>query len=185
MSCSFARKAARQPSGPKPGETRTPPRLLATGGMVSSILALVMLPLVTRFYSPEVYAQFAIVLTLTIILATVATGKYEQAIPLCQHSPAGELEARQLARLATGVASIVCLALQTLTVGIVLLFDPEVPGLETSLLAIPVLVMLGCLGVIQSMILRWLVLVVCKLGWSSVTPVSTIPMRTSRPSHVG
>src|SRR4051812_27994303 len=43
----------------------------------------------------------------------------------------------------------------------------------------------GSVNVTQSMILRAPVLVVARLGWSSVMPESTMPTTTPRPSHAG
>lgn len=126
---------------------------LATGGVLASILALVMLPLVTRFYPPEVYAQFALVMTVTVILFTIATGKYEQAIPLCPHTPEGEEESWRLGRLAVGVAVTVCLSAEALAVFTVVLLHPQGEGIPAILLATPILVLMTCLGGVQSMIL--------------------------------
>ena len=43
----------------------------------------------------------------------------------------------------------------------------------------------GCVPVTQSTTFRSPVLVVVRLGWSSETPESTIPIVTPRPSQVG
>lgn len=123
---------------------------LATGGVVASALSLVLLPLVTRFYAPDVYAQFALAMTVTVILFSIATGKYEQAIPLCAHTPDGDLEAWRLGRLAAWVAAVGCGAAELLVLVSLLVVRPDSTGVASVLVATPPLVFLTCLGGVQS-----------------------------------
>jgi len=85
-------------------------------------VALALLPLLSRIYTPEDFGVLAIVTSLVLILGTVSTARLELAVPL----PKADHDARTLARvaliLAAGVASLatVVLLLAAPTLGEVL-----------------------------------------------------------------
>lgn len=53
-----------------------------TGTVVAQAIPILISPILTRVFSPADFGQFAFYLAIVTVLATVVSGKYEQAIPL-------------------------------------------------------------------------------------------------------
>lgn len=55
---------------------------LMTGSLLGQILLIISTPVLTRLFSPEEFGVFALFLALTVILGSIASGRYELAIML-------------------------------------------------------------------------------------------------------
>lgn len=94
----------------------------ATGGQ---LIVVAMSPLLTRMYSPQSFGAFSFVISLSAIVITVATLKFDTAIPLSD----GEDEPQRLVRLAILSAAIVSLLASAL-IGVFSTVLTEVAGFE-------------------------------------------------------
>jgi len=78
---------------------------LISGTLLSQFVVMLSLPIVTRLFSPEAFGEAAIYLAIITIVAAVACGKYEMAIPL----PKSDRVAANIVLLCIILLSIVCL----------------------------------------------------------------------------
>jgi O-antigen/teichoic acid export membrane protein len=82
---------------------------LGSGTVVAQAIPILVSPALTRLYSPQEMGSLALYLSLLAVLAVLATGRYELAIPLAR----GTVEARALLQL--------CLALAMISSGVAVL----------------------------------------------------------------
>lgn len=82
---------------------------LGSGTIVAQAIPILVSPALTRLYSPQEMGSLALYLSLLAVLAVLATGRYELAIPLARRT----VEARALLQL--------CLALALMTSSVALL----------------------------------------------------------------
>jgi O-antigen/teichoic acid export membrane protein len=75
---------------------------LAGGNTLAQLVTLAVAPILTRLYSPADYGVLVVMASVVGILGIVATGRFQLAIPL----PENDREARQLMRMALGLALI-------------------------------------------------------------------------------
>lgn len=126
--------------------------VLTSGGTVASALGLVLLPLITNLYQPQAYATFALVFTAAAVLSTIATGKFEQAIPLQPDDEAGSIRAQRLGALSAWTAGALCLVAQPIVLVLARWGDLE-SGTSQALIAAPLLVWLSGLVTVQTQLL--------------------------------
>ena len=69
---------------------------LMTGGVIANLLSLAAIPIVSRLFNPDDFGVAALFVSITTILSTVATLRYEHAIVL----PESREEAAEIATLA-------------------------------------------------------------------------------------
>lgn len=113
---------------------------IMSGTTLAQALSVLMSPVLSRIYSPTAYGALAICTTLTMIPATIAALRYEQAIML----PAAEEDARQLSVLSlmlTGLTSLLC-TLAIVLAGDWIVLKLNVPQLKPWLWLIPTGVLL-------------------------------------------
>ena len=86
---------------------------LMTGGVIANLLSLAAVPVVSRLFNPDDFGVVALFVAITMILATVATLRYEHAIVL----PESREEAVEIATLAyfflfvsSGLVSIIAIS---------------------------------------------------------------------------
>lgn len=98
---------------------------LASGTFVAQLLVLLVSPLITRLYSPEDFGLLAVYVSIVATLSTVATLRYDAAIPL----PKDEAEATAVLRLSlvavATVSSIIAVGLVFLRDKVFELLDAE------------------------------------------------------------
>lgn len=82
---------------------------LITGTAISQALPIALSPILTRLYTPEDFGNLAIFISLTAIIGSVITGKYELAIML----PKSDFEAIVLVKLSILVSLFISLLLLT------------------------------------------------------------------------
>ena len=87
--------------------------ILMTGGVIANLLSLAVVPVISRLFKPDDFGVAALFVSITMILATVATLRYEHAIIL----PESKEEAAEIATLAyfflfvfSGLVSIIAVA---------------------------------------------------------------------------
>jgi O-antigen/teichoic acid export membrane protein len=80
-----------------------------------ALVNVVSLPIITSIYGPGTYAQFALVLAVSSLLATAVSGRYEVGVIVLPHSAEGDGEAWKLARLATILTLLVTVLLQLIS----------------------------------------------------------------------
>ncbi|WP_296953305.1 lipopolysaccharide biosynthesis protein [Porphyromonas sp.] len=90
--------------------------LLLSVGVGVQLIALLLLPWVSRLYTPDTLGDLALILSIATLLSIAVGGRYEQAIVVCQES----LERNHLLRLTLWITALVTLALFALT----LAFEP-------------------------------------------------------------
>ena len=96
--------------------------ILADSGLLLSVsvgvqlIALLLLPWVSRLYTPDTLGDLALILSIATLLSIAVGGRYEQAIVVCQEP----LERERLLRLTLWITALVTLALLALT----LAFEP-------------------------------------------------------------
>lgn len=108
----FVRRRIRPSIGGTPGLLRKS-AIVASGQATGYALALVASPVLSRLYSPLDFGQMAIFVTLMSILGTIATLRFDNAIPLpSDNSQAAALAA--LAKRSIAVISVLLLAVAAL-----------------------------------------------------------------------
>ncbi len=90
--------------------------LLLSVGVGVQLIALLLLPWVSRLYTPDTLGDLALILSIATLLSIAVGGRYEQAIVVCQEP----LERGHLLRLTLWITALVTLALLALT----LAFEP-------------------------------------------------------------
>lgn len=80
---------------------------LLTGAVVAQAVPVLLSPVLTRLYSPEDFAVFAIFMSVNGVIAVVAAGRYDEAILL----PASDDDAINLVALAWLVLGVLCATL--------------------------------------------------------------------------
>ena len=96
--------------------------ILADSGLLLSVsvgvqlIALLLLPWVSRLYTPDTLGDLALILSISTLLSIAVGGRYDQAIVVCQEP----LERNHLLRLTLWITALVTLALLALT----LAFEP-------------------------------------------------------------
>ena len=83
---------------------------LMTGAVVAQAVPILLSPVLTRIYSPEDFAAFALFMAVNAVISVVAAARYEQAILL----PAGEDDALNVVALSFMVLGAVCAVLAVL-----------------------------------------------------------------------
>ena len=84
--------------------------VLMTGTLVAQIIGYLLAPVITRLYTPAEMGEFGIFQRVTVLLATIATARYEYALPL----PKKDKHAFILFRFASKISLItisLCLAI--------------------------------------------------------------------------
>ena len=94
---------------------------LMTGTTIAQAIPIAMSPILTRIYTPEDFGIFALYMSISALIAEVATGRYELAIML----PKKEEEANQVFILSIMIASL----LSFITLMIVFLFNAQLTAL--------------------------------------------------------
>ena len=56
--------------------------VLMTGTLVAQIIGYLLAPIITRLYTPAEMGEFGMFQRVTVLLATIATARYEYALPL-------------------------------------------------------------------------------------------------------
>lgn len=56
--------------------------LLSTGSLVANLIGLIAVPVLSRLYSPSDFGLLALFMSVAAIARSVATGRYEMAVPL-------------------------------------------------------------------------------------------------------
>ena len=98
--------------------------ILADSGLLLSVsvgvqlIALLLLPWVSRLYTPDTLGDLALILSIATLLSIAVGGRYEQAIVVCQEP----LERNHLLRLTLWITALATLALLALT----LAFEPRI-----------------------------------------------------------
>lgn len=125
--------------------------VLSGGTAVAQFISIAALPVLSRFYGPEVFGLFGVFMALSAFVATGASGRYELAIILVED----ERDAEALVWLCVGLSGTVALALFGIA-----LFAREavaavlgVPDLAPYLLLLPMSVALLAL---YSALVHWL-----------------------------
>lgn len=119
--------------------------ILVSGTALSQLLTILAAPALTRIYKPEDFGLVAIYMAIVSILGSVASGRYEQAIPL----PMEDSESLRL----TSLSMMCALATSLAAAFVILVFGETIPPLlgasqiETILWIIP-------LGVLSHAILQ-------------------------------
>ncbi|WP_308556038.1 lipopolysaccharide biosynthesis protein [uncultured Porphyromonas sp.] len=90
--------------------------LLLSVGVGVQLIALLLLPWVSRLYTPDTLGDLALILSIATLLSIAVGGRYDQAIVVCQEP----LERDHLLRLTLWITALVTLALFALT----LAFEP-------------------------------------------------------------
>ena len=90
--------------------------LLLSVGVGVQLIALLLLPWVSRLYTPDTLGDLALILSIATLLSIAVGGRYEQAIVVCQEP----LERDHLLRLTLWITALATLALLALT----LAFEP-------------------------------------------------------------
>jgi len=85
--------------------------LLLSVGVGVQLIALLLLPWVSRLYTPDTLGDLALILSIATLLSIAVGGRYEQAIVVCQEP----LERSHLLRLTLWITALVTLALLALT----------------------------------------------------------------------
>lgn len=94
---------------------------LSGGALASTVIGVLTVPLVARWYGPAAFGLSAGVVLAAGLASTVISGRYEVGALVADHTPEGEAEAIALSRLATTVAlasSLVILLTTVVVVGI-------------------------------------------------------------------
>ena len=85
--------------------------LLLSVGVGVQLIALLLLPWVSKLYAPDTLGDLALILSISTLLSIAVGGRYEQAIVICQEP----LERNHLLRLTLWITALVTLALLALT----------------------------------------------------------------------
>lgn len=85
--------------------------LLLSVGVEVQLIALLLLPWVSKLYAPDTLGDLALILSISTLLSIAVGGRYEQAIVICQEP----LERNHLLRLTLWITALVTLALLALT----------------------------------------------------------------------
>lgn len=80
---------------------------LASGTAASQVLAFLLTPVLSRRFAPEAFGVYAAQFALAALIATIATGRYEEAVPL----PESDDEGVVLSRAAKWLAFLLCTGL--------------------------------------------------------------------------
>lgn len=117
---------------------------ISAGVGLAQLIAFAATPLLTRLYDPSDYGSMAVFAAIVAILAAVATGRFDAAIPLPPETTAGEKEALGLLRLALMCACALCCTAMVVAV-LILTTGMETPlsDLGPWLLAVPLGALLG------------------------------------------
>lgn len=120
---------------------------LMTGTTVAQAIPLAITPILTRIYAPEDFGLFALYLSISFILASFITGRYEVAIMV----PKLDSDAKNILYIAIIIASIISaiLALLIYILSTSIAEFLNAPQIEPWLYLIPITVFL--LGVYQSL----------------------------------
>ncbi len=121
---------------------------LVSGSVASQVLGILLLPIVSRIYSPDDFGIFQLFLAISGILVIVSTFSYQFAIML----PKTEEDAANV--------TSVCMVLVTLTsllIGVIVLFIPgnvddifKTPGISTYLPLLPLITFLNGIFFVQN-----------------------------------
>lgn len=119
---------------------------------ISAFVALLSVPFITRIYEPATFGAFAFVLAFLGTLSAVSTGRYEMLCVVAPHTPEGEAEAGQAARLSARIALVAALLLATAMALWVLVFHRDLGGAAgLALFLLPLMLFTSGLGTIQTL----------------------------------
>ena len=99
--------------------------LLLSGSLVAQLIAFLAYPVLTRLYSPGQFGEFSVFLSITGILAILATGRFEYALML----PEEENEAKTLKRIGLRWCLIFSSACFLVSIGLGFFKNLNIPGL--------------------------------------------------------
>ena len=126
---------------------------LASASLSSALIVIVTLPIVTRLYTPDQYAGYALGLAISSLLGTVISGRYEMVCVVAARNETGDREAWKVARLALLTATTGTCAIQ---IGVVLAVIIGVGNassyLPLTLLLVPLLALLSAISTIQTLL---------------------------------
>lgn len=121
---------------------------LVSGSVASQVLAILLMPIVSRIYSPDDFGIFQLFLAISGILVIVSTFSYQFAIML----PKTEEDAANVTSLCT-----VLVIITSLLTGAIILFLPvnvddifKTPGISTSLPFLPLIIFLNGIFFVQN-----------------------------------
>ncbi len=118
---------------------------LTAGTGVAAAVGLLATPVLTRIYTPDDYAALGVVVAVTAVGASFATGRFERAIPLQPLTEAGDRETAALARLALRIALGTTAVAATAALVMVLLgWNPWQQELGSWVVVIPLGVLVAC-----------------------------------------
>ncbi|MDA9769659.1 oligosaccharide flippase family protein [Emcibacteraceae bacterium] len=118
-----------------------------TGSSISQTIPIIVAPILTRLYSPEEFGIFALYVSITTIIASIATGRYELAILL----PKSNIQALNI----VGLSMVFSVITGLITILVVYFFNTQLtsilkaPELSASLYFMPITVFLT--GIYQSL----------------------------------
>jgi teichuronic acid exporter len=92
--------------------------VIASGTLIAQVIGLVLAPILTRLYTPEVMGEFSVYFRIVTFIGTVATARYELSIPL----PKSDFHSFQIYRMSLRIALITTL-ITCLGVFIYLIFN--------------------------------------------------------------
>lgn len=84
--------------------------MLLGGAMVARVAGILAMPFIARLYPPEAFGTFSLFVAIALVLAPLATLRYEDALPLPKSEAAARDLALGLVLLAAAIASLVALA---------------------------------------------------------------------------
>ena len=126
---------------------------LASAGMASSLIAVVLLPIVTRIYTPDQYAGYALALAASALLATVLSGRYEMACVVAPNDDSGDREAWKMARLALCLAIGCAIVLQIgIALAVATIASHLTEPTEVALLLLPLTTLAVAASSIQTLL---------------------------------
>ena len=114
---------------------------LSSGTALAQAVPIVLSPLLTRFYTPKDFADYALFISVLTLILVIANGRYELAILL----PKEDGKAYQLSFISIAITLILCFC-SLFIVTIILFLYPDLPNL---LYMLPIAVLLG--GTIQTL----------------------------------
>ncbi|UCD38905.1 MAG: oligosaccharide flippase family protein, partial [Fidelibacterota bacterium] len=97
---------------------------LASGNTIGQLSIVLVSPLLTRFFTPEIFGSFQFILSSAAILAVISTLRYEMALPLSNT----RIQARNLFKL-----SVTLLLTVTIAIVLLLTFIPDLSIIHDNL----------------------------------------------------
>jgi len=102
---------------------------LMTGTTIAQAIPIAISPILTRIYSPEEFGLFALYMAITVVVAVIATGRYELAIMLPKNNRDAQILVVLSVIIALFISFILCVIVFFLNEPITkLLNNPEIGG---------------------------------------------------------